>query len=96
MRFRKPLLRVKSVNFDFSAKSSSTDYDESNEPNLKYLAHIGSEKLLVELGVPKNELFHFFHIFHSIEKFYFSPWAMVTAESSITDYNVSNKPNSKS
>ncbi len=59
MRFRKPWLRVKSVNFDFSAKSLSNDYNESNKPTLKYLAHIGSEKSLVELGVPKNELSHF-------------------------------------
>ncbi len=61
VRFRKPWLRVKAVNFDFSAKSSSTDYNKSNKPNLKSLAHIGPEKSLVEfglveLGVPKNEL----------------------------------------
>ncbi len=58
MRFKKPWLRVKSVNFDFSAKSSSTDYNESNKPTSKCLAYIGSEKLLVEM-VPKNELLHF-------------------------------------
>ncbi len=39
------------------------DYKESNKPNLKFLAYIGSKKSLVELGVPKNELFNFFHIF---------------------------------
>ncbi len=44
MRFRKPWLRVKSVNFDFSAKLSSTDYKESNKPNAKSLAYIGSGK----------------------------------------------------
>ncbi len=60
MRFRKPWLRVKSVNFDFSAKLSSTYYNESNKPTAKSVAHTGSEKSLVELGVPKNELFHFF------------------------------------
>ncbi len=61
MRFRKPWLRVKAVNFDFSAKSSSTDYNESNKPTPKSLAQIGSEKLLVELGFPKSELFTFSH-----------------------------------
>ncbi len=48
---------MKSVNFDFSAKLSSTDYNKSNKPTLKCLAHTGSEKLLVELGVPKKKLF---------------------------------------
>ncbi len=38
------------VNFDSSAKSSSTGYNESNKPNPKSSAHIGSEKSLVELG----------------------------------------------
>ncbi len=56
MRFRKPWLRVKLGNFDFSAKLSSTDYNESNKPTPKSLAHIGSEKSLVELGVPKSEI----------------------------------------
>ncbi len=64
---------VKSVIFDVSAKSSSTDYNESNKPTPKFLAHVGSEKSLVELGLPKNELFHFFHIFRYTEKFTFSP-----------------------
>ncbi len=54
MRFRKPWLRVKLVDFDFSAKSSSSDYDESNEPNTKSLARIRSEKSLVELKSSKN------------------------------------------
>ncbi len=53
-----------------SVKSSNTDYNESNKPNPTCLAHIGSEKSLVELGVPKNELFH---IFRCTEKFTFSP-----------------------
>ncbi len=52
---------MKSVNFDFSAKSSSTDYNESNKSIPKCLAHIGSEKTLVELEVSKNEIFHFSH-----------------------------------
>ncbi len=75
MHFRKLWLRVKSVNFDFSAKSASTDYTQSNKPTLKFLAHVGSEKSLVELGVPKNELFH---IFRSTEEFTFypEPWVM--------------------
>ncbi len=59
MRFRKPWLRVKSVNFNFRTKLSNTDYNESNKPTPKSLAHVGPEKLLVELGVPKNELFHY-------------------------------------
>ncbi len=54
--FRKPWLRVKLVDFDFRAKSSSTDYNELNKPNSKSLAHIGFEKSLVELGIPKNDL----------------------------------------
>ncbi len=73
MRFRKPWFRIKWVNFDFSAKSSSTDYNQSNKPTPKSLAHIKSEKSLVELGVPKNELFSLFHIFRSTEKFTFPP-----------------------
>ncbi len=63
MHFRKPWLRVKLVDFDFRAKSSSTDYNESNEPSPTFVARIGSEKLLVKLGVPKNELFHYFTFF---------------------------------
>ncbi len=43
MHFKKPWLRVKLVDFDFSAKSSSTDYNESNKPNPKCLAHTGSK-----------------------------------------------------
>ncbi len=65
-------LRVRSVNFDFSAKSSSTDYNESNEPTTKSLAHIGFEKLLVELGVPNNELFHFFTFFVQLKSLLFT------------------------
>ncbi len=56
----KPRLKVKLVNFDFGAKWSSTNYNEWNKPTLKSLAHVGSKKSLVHLGVPKNELFHFF------------------------------------
>ncbi len=51
-RFRKPWLWVKAVNFGFSAKSLSTDNNESNKPNPKSLTDIGCEKSLVELGVP--------------------------------------------
>ncbi len=61
-----------------SVKLSSTDYNEPNKPNLKSLAHIGSEKSLVELGVPKNKLFHFFPHLRSTENFTFSPLAMVS------------------
>ncbi len=43
-----------------SVKSSSTDYNESNKTNPKSLAHIGSAKSIVELRVPKNEIFHLF------------------------------------
>ncbi len=135
MRFKKPWLRVESVNFDFSSKyqvliitnrisqsrsaslyrvweiscwtwsskkwafslshfllywkvyfspwamgsvkSSSTDYNESNEPNPKSLAHIRSEKSLVELGVPKNKLSYFFFTFFALLKrllFHPEPW----------------------
>ncbi len=56
-----------------SAKLSSTDYNESNEPNLKFLAHIVPKKSLVELVIPKKWTFHFFHIFCSTEKFTVSP-----------------------
>ncbi len=41
-----------------SVKASSTDYNESNKPNLKSLARIGSEKSFVELGAPNNEHFY--------------------------------------
>ncbi len=47
MRFRTSWLRAKSVNFDFSAKSSRTDYNESNKATQKCLAYIGVEKLHV-------------------------------------------------
>ncbi len=56
MRFRKPWLRVKSVNFDFRRKSLSTDYNASNKPNPKSLAPIGAQKSLLELVAPKKEL----------------------------------------
>ncbi len=54
MRFRKPWLRVKWVNFDFCATLSSSDYNESDKPSPKSLAHMGSEKLLVELKSSKK------------------------------------------
>ncbi len=92
MRFRKPWLRVKSVNFDFSAKSSSTDYNESNNSTRKSLAHIGSKKSLVELEVPKISFFIFSH-FSLYWKVCFSPWAMDSVKSSSTDYKESYKPN---
>ncbi len=72
MHFRKPWLRVKSVNFEFSAKLSSTDYNESNKPTTKsLLAYIESEKSLVELGVPKSELLHFFTFFALMKSLFF-------------------------
>ncbi len=52
---------VKSVNFDFSAKLSSNDYNESNKPNPKSLAHVGSEKSLVELEFQKMNFLLFSH-----------------------------------
>ncbi len=52
---------MKAFNFDFIAKLSSTDYNESNKPNLKSLADIGSKKSLVEIGVTKNKLSLFSH-----------------------------------
>ncbi len=55
MQFRKPCLRMKSINFDYSAKFSSTDYKELNKLNPKSLAHIELEKSVIELEVPKNE-----------------------------------------
>ncbi len=67
----KPWLKVKSINFDFSAKSSSTDFNKSNKPTSKYFAHIGSEKSLVELGVPKNDLFHFVTFFALLKSLLF-------------------------
>ncbi len=63
---------MKLVNFDFSAISSSTDYNESNKSNPKSPAQIRSEKSLVELGASKNEHFHFFTFFAPLEV-YFSP-----------------------
>ncbi len=70
MDFRKPWLWVKLVNLDFCAKLSNTDYNESNKPIQKSVAHIESEKSFVELVVPKNDLFH---IFPSTEEFTFHP-----------------------
>ncbi len=59
MCFRKLWLRMKYVNFDFSAQSSSNGYNESNKPTPKTLVHIGSEKSLVEVRVPKVSFFTF-------------------------------------
>ncbi len=70
MRFGKPRLRAKSVNFGFNAKSSNTGYNESCKATPKSLARIGSEKSPVELGVPKSDLLY---IFRSTEKFAFYP-----------------------
>ncbi len=50
------------VNFGFISKLSRTDYNELNKPNPKALAHIGSKKSLIELGVPKNKLSLFSHV----------------------------------
>ncbi len=72
MHFRKPWPRVKSANFDFSAELSNTDYNESNKPTPKSLAHKESEKSLVELGVPKNEFFHFFIFFALLKSLLFT------------------------
>ncbi len=69
------MARGKIINFDFTAKSSSTDCNESNKQTTKSLVRIVSEKLLVELGIPKNELFHFFTFF-ALLKVYLSPSAM--------------------
>ncbi len=60
-----------------SVKSSRIDYKESNKLTPKSLAHIVSEILLVELGVSKNELFHFFSHFFALLKgllFHLKPW----------------------
>ncbi len=69
------------VSFSSSAignvKSSSTDYNESNNPNLKYLTHIGSEKSLVELEIQKLSFFTFFFTFFALQKsllFHLKPW----------------------
>ncbi len=57
-----------------NVKWSRTDYNESMKPDLKSLAHIGFKKSLVELAVLKKmSSFTSFHIFHSTEKFTFSP-----------------------
>ncbi len=72
MRFRKPWLRVKLVNFDFGAKLSSNDYNESNTPNPKSLAHVGSEKSLVELKFQKMNVFTFFTYFSRLKSLLFT------------------------
>ncbi len=95
MRFRKPWFRVKLVDFDFSAKLSSSDYNESNKQSTKSLARRRSKKSLVGL-VPKTELFHFLLHFSLYLKVYFSPTAMVDAKLSSTGYNKSNEPNPRS
>ncbi len=56
IHFREPWLRVKLVNFDFSAKLSSSDYNKSNKPT-QYLPHIVPKKSLDELEVLRNKLF---------------------------------------
>ncbi len=56
-----------------SAKLSSTDYNESNEPNPKFLAHIVSKKSLLELRVSKHEFLSLFSHFSLTEKFTVSP-----------------------
>ncbi len=66
IRFRKPWLRVESINFDLSAKSSSTDYNESNKPTAMSLARIGSEKSLVEFGLQKMSFFTFSTLLRSL------------------------------
>ncbi len=91
MRYRKLWLRVKSLDFDLRAKLSSTDYNESNKTTPRPVAHIGSEKSLIELGVPKSELFNIFCSLKSL----ISPWVMGSIKSS-TDNNEFNKPNPKS
>ncbi len=90
MCFRKPWLGVKSVNFDFCAKWSSANYNESYKPNLKFLTHIWSTKSLVTCS-SKNWAFSLFSHF----SLYFSPWTTISAKLSSTDYNESNKPNPK-
>ncbi len=95
MRFRKPWLRVRAVNFDFSAKSSHNDYNKSNKWTSKFPAHIESKKLLVEFGVLRIEIFHF-SIFFALLKGLLFPSTMCSLKLSITDYNESNKPNLKS
>ncbi len=72
MCFRKPWLSVKSVNFDFSAKLSSYDYNESNKPNSKSLAHVGFEKSLVEFEFQKMSFF-FFTFFSRLKGLLFTP-----------------------
>ncbi len=73
MRFRKPWLRVKSVNFDFSVKLSSYDYNEANKPNPKSLAHVGSEKSLVEFEFQKMSFFFFFKFISLPKSLLFTP-----------------------
>ncbi len=54
-----------------SVKSSSTDYNELKKPNPNSLRYIGSKKSLIEIAVPKNELFQFFLHFSLYWKVYF-------------------------
>ncbi len=86
---------MKSVNFDFSAKLSSGDYDESYEPNPKSLARAGSEKSLVELEYKKMSFFTFFRILLSTKKLTFHPKPRLVQNHRVTDYNELNKPNPK-
>ncbi len=74
--FRKPWLRVKSVNFDFSAKLSSNIYNESDKPNSKSLAPVGFKKSLVELEFQKISFFTFFIFFSLLKSSFFhtNPW----------------------
>ncbi len=54
---------MKSDNFDFSAKWSSTDYKELNKLTPKNLAHVGSGNRLLNMEFQKNELLLFFTFF---------------------------------
>ncbi len=56
-----------------SIKSSSIDYNESNKSHSKSLAHIGSAKSLVELGVPKMNFFTFLVLLKRL-LFHPKPW----------------------
>ncbi len=92
MRFRKQWLGVKSVNFDFSAKSSSSDYSESNNSTRKSLAHYGVWEIACWTWSSKNWGFSYFSFYWKV---YFSPWAMSNVKSSSTDFNELYKSNPK-
>ncbi len=66
MRFRKPWLWVKSISFNFSAKSSSTDYMESNKPKPEVRSSCEIREIILNFRFQKVAFFTFFVLLKSL------------------------------